>query len=78
MRQKSDPAFPITGWTGSTSDNTGMTLRDYFAGQILQGAFGLSDFYAMSSGSIAMMTYDLADAMLVERESRNQNQEELK
>ena len=58
-----EPAFPNSG----THHETGMTLRDYFAGQALialphMGASGLDD------DGIAKQAYALADALLIERE----------
>ena len=46
----------------------GMTLRDYFAAKAMQ-AFcnGLSDIEGYSSRGLAIMAYDMADAMLKER-----------
>ena len=44
----------------------GMTLRDYFAGQILAGdAAGLANTGCPKA--IAAVAYDIADAMLIER-----------
>ena len=59
------PAFPCTDAKGFVSD--GMSLRDYFAGQALAGllAFPGKDF---PSSVIALGAYDVADAMLAERE----------
>ena len=46
----------------------GMTLRDYFAGQALCGLLSKYNLNAPSDqGTIAQMSYELADAMLAER-----------
>ena len=60
-----EPAFPVQDC--AAFQFSGMTLRDYFAGQALialphMGASGLDD------DSIAKQAYALADALLIERE----------
>lgn len=45
----------------------GMTLRDYFAAKAMNGLCSYSE-YSGSKGSIAKYAYELADAMLAERE----------
>ena len=64
------PAFPLaTSGYGATPVN-GMTLRDYFAAKAMQGAIagmaarGETAIYRECSG----LAYDMADAMLAERE----------
>ena len=60
------PAFPRTQW----QNETGMTLRDYFAAKALQGMiaadYNLAPEYVPS---IAASAYVLADAMLRAREA---------
>ena len=59
------PAFPCYDARGFVSE--GMSLRDYFAGQALAGM--LAD--STRQGSLENYTedaYDIADAMLAERE----------
>ena len=47
----------------------GMTLRDYFAGQAISGQATLVRFGCKSDAEIAAVTaYQIADAMLAERE----------
>ncbi len=53
------PAFPVTENIGMN----GMTLRDYFAGQVINT---LTQRYAASE-DIARIAYSIADAMLVQR-----------
>lgn len=60
------PAFPIVGdQTSRLLEHPGMTLRDYLAGQALAGFdhhnSGYVDF-------IAKTCYQLADAMLAQRQ----------
>jgi hypothetical protein len=65
------PAFPqsIGGEDGSRivsydfMDGGGMSLRDYFAGQILTGPHASG----MNERQIALWAYQVADAMLQER-----------
>lgn len=51
--------------------NTGMSLRDYFAGQALVGLSGCS-FYDDSNENLAKMSYETADAMMKERSKKIQ------
>ena len=46
-----------------------MTLRDYFAGQALQGILMnyTTEKYGFSPGSVARHAYEFADAMLVQQ-----------
>ena len=53
-------AFPSRYWSG-------MTLRDYFAGQALAGMWALSDMATVKDEVVAKAAYSLADAMLKER-----------
>lgn len=69
MKNDGGPAFP--GGDGGVRDlNEGMTLRDYFAGQALNGFLActqqgekIRDFSKVAQGM-----YLLADAMIAERE----------
>jgi len=65
-------AFPLESDYGSQS---GMTLRDYFAGQVISGllmrdevADASSDFDMPLSDCAARLAYNAADAMIAERE----------
>jgi hypothetical protein len=64
-KQNGGPAFPES-CNGQIIP--GMTLRDYFAGQVLAGYSSL-DFIYQNIGhpAVARMAYDAADAMLAER-----------
>jgi hypothetical protein len=61
MTDKKDggPAFP-------TQDYDGMSLRDWFAGQALNGLISASDNLE-DLGPAVRLAYQLADDMLVER-----------
>lgn len=56
------PAFPVTDYCDEKP--SGMTLRDYFAGQALAGLLHTPPFDAETNARIA---YQVADAMLAER-----------
>lgn len=58
------PAFPLGPYGPYDHINEGMLLRDWFAGMALQNVAGRN----ASSESIAIECYELADAMLIERE----------
>ena len=69
------PAFARSATKGTSGiiirdAQTGMSLRDYFAGQALAGL--LADSNASSRSVYATDAYDLADAMLA---ARNLNKE---
>ena len=64
------PAFPVTRGHGEVGKH-GMTLRDYFAGQAL-AVLGNSQLFRAekpTDKAIAKAAYELADVMLVERET---------
>jgi len=56
------PAFP----TGTAYQ--GMTLRDYFAAQALQGVLAADTEELLSVDAIASVAYRIADAMLKARD----------
>lgn len=61
------PAFPCTNHHGHKL--TGMTLRDYFAASALQGFIQNNIYLPWNSPSeLAVKSYEMADAMLAERE----------
>ena len=68
------PAFPVDLYEDDPSDpscppqvlkSTGMSLRDWFAGQALAGI--ASDMEGMVASSIADQAYIVADAMIAAR-----------
>ena len=68
-------AFPLSGPL-TTSDNLGMTLRDYFAAKALAGMeltaednMGSGSFW-YSASRLAKRAYSIADAMLAERDRK--------
>ena len=61
------PAFPRTGWP----NETGMTLRDYFAAKAMQAtvtAWIQQSIYPSTDFEVAQNAYAVADAMLQARE----------
>ena len=60
-------AFPVSTIDGYTE--YGMTLRDWFAGQIAAGMVAYSGLYGANNGpaDIAERSYQIADAMLSAR-----------
>ena len=66
------PAFPCEheGYGGSSARSSGMSLRDYFAGQALCGMFAnTSEDFVISHRELASAAYATADAMIKARES---------
>jgi hypothetical protein len=61
MKTKNIAAFPLKH--SEDKFNPGMTLRDYFAGQIIVGL--LTQGY---TNEVVISSYELADALLIERQ----------
>lgn len=59
------PAFPLK--EPLTSDYLGMSLRDYFAAKAMQSLVALDH---ASNINIAIWSYEIADAMLAERDKK--------
>jgi len=65
-----EPAFPVINAKGAPEDYPGMSLRDWFAGQVLQGILASGNFsrgFLSESDFFAATAYKIADAMLKER-----------
>lgn len=68
-------AFPLVfdDGTGTREIHSGMTLRDWFAGKAMQGIWSNATALAQFAGSqdeagqMAVIAYEMADAMLKER-----------
>ena len=60
-RDPEQPAFPREYVAGG---HKGMTLRDWFAGQIVNGA---QNYTGGNAGKLAERAYQIADAMMVAR-----------
>lgn len=72
-RNDGGPSFP-TPWAGGSATEGGMSLRDWFAGQVLGEAFRMVMDLPGGEGRphpakwAAAAAYEIADAMLAERE----------
>jgi len=65
-------AFPTTVESRMVVCSEGMTLRDYFAAKAMQGWLG-SRATAVDGRMVAAAAYNLADAMIAEREEQDEN-----
>lgn len=61
---KSPQAFPVAT---HAVVRPGMTLRDYFAGQALQGMYSNASFDDVIKQALAVVAYKQADAMMKAR-----------
>ena len=70
MSDKPDggPAFPIAVSMFTERTNTGLTLRDWFAGQALANLNLQSHVAKPASEALAQSAYNIADAMIKERD----------
>lgn len=78
-RKDGGSVFPALGsmWNGDEqlkelffADGTGMSLRDYFAGQIFHGiSASRIDWNDISPQQVAKKAYEFADAMIEARQS---------
>lgn len=60
-------AFPMPDTEGYNVNTMGMTLRDYFAAAALQGMTAHPITGEQSTCKVAAWSYQLADAMIAER-----------
>lgn len=74
MRQDGGPAFPVSYTVDldhqKLKEFCGMTLRDWFAGQIIAGIMMDPDLNGSPDKHLAVLSYKLADAMLAERDKQ--------
>jgi hypothetical protein len=63
------PAFPHVQLRDPTTQftQTGMTLRDYFAGQAVMGLIACSTVKTLDGQLLAESSYNVADAMIEAR-----------
>ena len=64
---KDIPAFPSTFHNGWGEPEKGMTLRDYFAAQAMQGLLTAEIVGEYSNEHVADIAYRIADAMIKAR-----------
>ena len=62
------PAFPNESNAGNIWNDKGMTLRDYFAAKAIQAILTSPSWMENKPSTLAKMSYEFADAMLVARE----------
>jgi len=65
MKNDGGSAFPIAGENEGWEEQGGMSLRDYFAAAAMQG---IAAIHGMSIQARAQNAFEIADAMLAERE----------
>ena len=63
-----DNASGVTTKHGKSPLHHGMTLRDHFAGLAMQGFVSLNEY---NTDMIVKLSYDMADAMLAERDKKD-------
>jgi len=69
--EKDESGFPV-----ATTEQQGMTLRDWFAGMALQGMLRLfDDGKCVATLTAARFSFNIADAMMEERKKRNEKRE---
>ena len=69
MNNTGGPAFPTAADNGHSTNQDGMTLRDYFAAKAMQGLLiSLPSDSVLIDSNVAKWSYDMADAMLKARE----------
>jgi len=68
MKTKNIAAFPLKH--SDDKFNPGMTLRDYFAGQVINGVLSNTPLWndITTLQQSADFAYELADALLIERQ----------
>ena len=70
---KSPPAFPTTTSNHTFKDNAGMSLRDYFAAQVmgtLLEHYSSRLAWVRRPEIVAIRAYEMADAMLKVRQTK--------
>ena len=66
--QKSIGANKEGTWIEETPGQSGMTLRDYFAAKAMQGIVTDTGWMGNTVSTLAGISYEVADAMMKERE----------
>jgi hypothetical protein len=63
-----EAAFPVAVPADWDSVQNGMSLRDYFAGQAVMGLIACSNVKELDGQLLAESSYNVADAMMAERD----------
>jgi hypothetical protein len=63
-----ESAFPISNLQ-MVADKQGLSIRDYFAGQVLVGLYATGHFKAIDDTKLARVAYQQADAMMQARKT---------
>jgi len=72
-KPKNHPVFPFAASTNPpTRSNSGMSMRDWFAGSALQGYRASDKFSQADSRLVAELSFRDADCMLDQREKINE------
>jgi len=66
--ERVSPIFRTVAGAGAEYVSAGLTLRDWFAGQALSGMLNEDCFTNPSAEDLAKWSYEIANAMLKERE----------
>ena len=79
IKRNNHPAFPVPHFggdakTSAVKPNSGMGIRDYFAGAALRGYRASDEFSGELPEIVAELSFVDADAMLIEREKNTFNQ----
>jgi len=72
MKNNGGAAFPLVAENPPYHVADGMSLRDYFAGQALVGLCSQYGYNSCNVIGLANMSYNIADAMLKEREKEKE------
>jgi hypothetical protein len=68
------PAFPVPAFSGDQNTppirpNSGMGIRDWFAGLAMQAILSNKTVTSISTDDLAGIAYDVADSMLAQKDS---------
>lgn len=67
-----EPAFPLNGdYQKGTKSAQGLTIRDYFAAKAMQGICSHFETWGLTAEEIVKRSYQMADAMIQERNKTN-------
>lgn len=67
-RRGREPAFPHIAVEGHKDYRAGLTMRDWFAGQVVASAAANYGFNEFGAQDLSVHAYRIADAMIRERD----------